>query len=345
MDDTVRPALLWERLASGAVRCALCAHRCRVAEGRRGLCGVRENRGGSLHTLVYGALRAANVDPIEKKPLFHFQPGSRSYSIATAGCNLRCAHCQNHSLSQVPRRRGPLPERFVPPEDVVEAAKDAGCRSISYTYGEPTVFFEYALACMTLARSRGLSNVFVTNGAMTRECLDLAIPYLDAANVDLKAMSDSFYRKVCGGRLAPVLDTLRELRRRGVWLEVTTLVIPRHNDSPTELRDAARFVAGLGADVPWHVTGFHPTYRLQAEPPTTAECLSGARRIGLEEGLHFVYAGNRPGTGGENTACPACGALVLERRGFRVQRRSLTAEGACAGCGRALPGIDLGGAP
>ncbi|MHB8766715.1 MAG: AmmeMemoRadiSam system radical SAM enzyme, partial [Deferrisomatales bacterium] len=237
--DTDRPARLWQPLADRAVRCALCSHGCRIADGRRGLCGVRENQGGVLHTLVYGRLVARNVDPIEKKPLFHVAPGSLSYSIATAGCNFRCSHCQNYSISQVRGDHGPIPGRFAAPDEVVAAAAAAGCRSIAYTYTEPTIYLEYALDCMGLARGRGLLNVFVTNGYESPECVAEAAPYLDAANVDLKAMTDAFYREVCGARLEPVLRTIADLWRRGVWVEVTTLVIPGRNDSEGELREIA----------------------------------------------------------------------------------------------------------
>jgi pyruvate formate lyase activating enzyme len=304
---------------------------------------VRENREGKLHTLVYGRLVAENVDPIEKKPLYHFAPGSLSYSIATAGCNFRCSHCQNYQISQVERESGALPGLYVPPESVVDRALDAGCRSISYTYTEPTVFFEYALDCMKLARVRGLRNVFVSNGYMTPGCIELAAPYLDAANIDLKAASDSFYREVCGAHIKPVMDSIRALCGHGVWVEVTTLVIPHRNDAPEELRQLARFLVSLSPSLPWHVTGFYPTYRLTDEPPTPLSTLRAARKIGLEEGLRFVYAGNRPGSGGEETACPSCGRVVVERRGFTVTGSNLTAEGACSACGVAMPGVELGG--
>ncbi len=341
--DTVREAILWERLEKGAVRCGLCHHRCRIAGGKRGLCGVRENRGGTLHTLVYGRLVARNVDPIEKKPLFHVEPGSLSYSIATGGCNFRCLHCQNYEISQVGRRGGPIPGRYAAPEDVVDDAVATGCRSVAYTYTEPTVYFEYALDCMQLARRAGLLNVFVTNGYMTPECLDRIGDLLDAANVDLKAMTDEFYREVCGARLGPVLDTIRELVRRGVWVEVTTLVIPGRNDSEAELREIARFLVSVSPDVPWHVTGFFPTYRMTDVPPTPASALAGAREIGLGEGLRYVYTGNRPGSGGEDTVCPSCGTVVVGRLGFSLTTRNLTPEGRCGACGQAIPGLNMGG--
>lgn len=343
--ESVRAAVLWEAQGERAVRCLLCSHRCRIPDGRSGLCGVRENRGGTLHTLVYGRLVARNVDPIEKKPLYHVHPGSLSYSIATAGCNFRCAHCQNYEISQVQRDAGTIPGRFAAPEAVVATAVAEGCRSVSYTYTEPTIFLEYALDCMRLARRAGLLNVFVSNGYQSPECVALAAPYLDAANIDLKAMTDSFYRSVCGARLEPVLRTIRDLWARGVWVEVTTLVIPHHNDSAEELREAARYLVSVSPDLPWHVTGFYPTYRLSDEPPTPAASLSAARSIGLEEGLRYVYTGNRPGLGGEDTVCPSCRRIVIERRGFSMVRSTLTPEGACSVCGARIPGLGLGGAP
>ncbi len=338
-------AMLWEPLPGEAVRCALCSHRCRIAPGARGVCGVRENRGGTLHTLVYGRLVARHVDPIEKKPLFHLAPGSRAYSVATAGCNFRCGHCQNHAISQVGDRGAQPRGEPVHPEAVVAAAVAAGCHTVAYTYTEPTVFAEYALDCMALARRAGLRNAWVTNGYQTPEALAAVVPLLDAANVDLKAMSGAFYREVCGARLEPVLETLRALVAQGVWVEVTTLVIPGHNDDPEELRATARFLAGLSPDLPWHVTGFYPAYRLTDAPPTPVATLVAARQIGQEAGLRFVYAGNRHGRGGEDTACPSCGGLVVGRTGFLITHRGLDRRGGCAGCGQEIPGLDMGGTP
>ncbi len=341
--ETTRTAELWEALEGGEVRCFLCSHRCRIPRGRTGLCGVRENDGGELRTLVYGRLVARNVDPIEKKPLFHVLPGSLSYSVATAGCNLRCAHCQNYGISQVQREHARIPGHFVPAEEVVRDAAGQGCRSIAYTYTEPTIFFEYALRCMGLARAQGLLNVWVSNGYMSTECVERAAPLLDAVNVDLKAMTDAFYRKICGARLDPVLRNIRDLRQRGVWVEVTTLVIPHHNDSAEELRELARFLVSVSPDLPWHVSGFYPTYKLTEEPPTPASTLHRAREIGLEEGLHYVYTGNRPGRGGEDTVCPACRRTVIGRRGFALTGTELTEDGRCGGCSQVIAGILKGG--
>jgi len=341
----MKEALLYSKLEGERVRCALCAHRCLIAEGGRGICQVRENRAGALYTRVYGLLATQAVDPIEKKPLFHFLPGSRSYSIATVGCNFRCAFCQNADISQMPRETGAVAGRYTPPKAAVEAAQRSGCRSIAYTYTEPTVFFEYTLDVARLAQAAGLANVYVTNGYMTAEMLDMmtpgdAPPLLDAANVDLKAFSDAFYHEQCGARLQPVLDSLKALKARGVWLEVTTLIIPGLNDSESELRDIARFIrSDLGADTPWHVSRFHPTYHLTDRPPTPAATVLHAREIGRQEGLRYVYAGNLPGQG-EDTHCPGCGRVVIRRMGYVIMERDLR-DGACAHCGARLDGVGL----
>jgi len=333
--DRVREAMLYARRDDDRVECRLCAHRCRIAPGKRGICTVRENRGGTLHTLVYGLLVAANVDPIEKKPLYHVQPGTQSYSIATPGCNFRCVFCQNADISQL---IGPdaLPDRTVSPEAVVEAAVRSHCASIAYTYTEPTIFFEFAHDTARLAHERGLKNVFVTNGYQTPETLDAMAGLIDAANVDLKSFSDDFYRRECGARLAPVLETLRGMRERGIFIEVTTLLIPGENDSPEEIRQIAEFVAGLSPDVPWHVSAFHPTFKKTDRPRTRRDAIYRALEIGREVGLNFLYAGNVPGGGYEDTHCPRCGEVVIGRRGYLIGPVHL--EGAaCAHCGHPLP--------
>jgi pyruvate formate lyase activating enzyme len=342
----MREALLYEPTNDGHVHCLLCAHGCRLAPGARGICGVRENRDGRLMSLVYGRLIAQAVDPIEKKPLFHFYPGSAAFSIATMGCNFACTFCQNADISQVSHLGGEPAGREVSPEAVVAAAERYGCRSIAYTYTEPTVFYEYAADVARLARERGLANVWVSNGYMSAEMLDQALPaggapLIDAANVDLKAFREAFYRAQCGARLAPVLDSLRALKARGVWLEVTTLVIPGLNDSEEELGEIAAFVRDeLGAETPWHVSRFHPTYRLTDRPPTPPATVRRAWEIGREAGLAYVYMGNLPGEDGEDTRCPACGATVIYRRGFAVSDNRLRG-GACPECGAPVAGVGV----
>jgi len=350
MDPTeTHEALLYERLSDERVQCHLCAQRCVIPPERTGICRVRQNVRGTLYSLVYGRLIAQAVDPIEKKPLFHYLPGTTSLSIATPGCNLRCSFCQNADISQRPGLLGYVDGRDTPPGAVVEAAQRHGCASISYTYTEPTIFFEYARDVGELAHRVGLANVFVTNGFMSPEMLDLAVPaegkpLIDAANVDLKSFRDEFYRKECGARLQPVLDSLRILWQRGVWVEVTTLVIPGRNDGEEELRDAARFIAQeMSVDTPWHVSRFHPAWHLADVPPTPAVTLGRAREIGLEEGLRYVYLGNVPGSEGESTYCPQCGERVIGRRGFQVTQTRLH-EGHCAQCGAEIAGV-LGSRP
>lgn len=330
-------AMFYERQGD-ALRCLLCNHHCLIGEGRLGICGVRENRKGVLYSRVYGRLVAEHVDPIEKKPLFHVLPGSLSHSIATMGCNFRCLHCQNASISQAPRGTGvELPGFCRTPESVIQAALAQGCRSISYTYVEPTVFFEFAYDCSVLAAQQGLKNIFVSNGYMSRAAAEMLAPVLTAINIDIKAFTDEFYKKVCGARLQPVLDTVRTMRELGVWVEVTTLIIPGMNDSPAELQDIASFLAKTDKTIPWHVTAFHPAHLLQDVPPTPRATLQTAFRIGKDSGLHYVYEGNI-GAGGENTLCPSCGELLIGRAGFTVHTNRL-ADGRCPDCGAIVPGI------
>ena len=282
-------ALLYEKLNEGKVKCGLCNHRCIINDNKKGICGVRENKDGKLYTLVYGRVIAENVDPIEKKPLYNFLPGTQSLSIATVGCNFRCLHCQNADISQSLSIKG----KDLFPEEVIQHALDNNCPSISYTYTEPTIFLEYALDCMKLAHQKGLKNVWVSNGYMTKEALDLVTPYLDAINVDLKAFTEEFYQEVCGARLEPVLENLRDIKGRGIHLEVATLIIPGKNDSEKELKAIAGFIKKeLGEDVPWHVSRFFPYYKMNDVPSTPVEKIERAVEIGKKAGLKHVYAGN-----------------------------------------------------
>jgi pyruvate formate lyase activating enzyme len=333
----IREAMLWEPREKGTVACRLCAHRCLIQPGKFGVCAVRENRDGRLVTHVYGEVVAAHVDPIEKKPLYHFLPGSAALSIATPGCNFRCGFCQNWQISQAPRRReGGLAGEPFPPQDVVRAAKDEGCRSISYTYTEPTIFFEYAYDTARLAREAGLLNSFVTNGYMTAEALETVRPVLDAANVDLKAFKAETYQRVCGARLEPVLETIRGLRSADIWVEVTTLVVPGLNDDPAELEAIARFIASVDPDIPWHISRFHPDYEYTQAPATPLATLRAAAETGRREGLRYIYVGNVPGES-EDTCCRTCGTVLIRRRGFTVAANDL--EGSrCPSCGTVLAG-------
>ncbi len=336
------PTILATPSPDGSVRCGVCAHRCLVRPGRRGICGVRENRAGQLVCLVYGAVVAIGLDPIEKKPLFHVAPGSTAYSIATAGCPFHCTFCQNWEIAQGPRLGLDLPTRALPPEAVVAEATSQGAESIAYTYVEPTVFLEYALDTARLARQAGLRNLFITDGYATPEAVDLLAPVLDAANVDLKSFDDAFYRKLCGARLAPVLESIVAMRRAGIWLELTTLVIPGRNDDEGQLRALTRWIVeNLGAETPWHVSRFFPAHRMLDVPPTPLATLRRAADLGREAGLAHVYVGNAAELGLEDTHCVGCGRTLIERRGYRV-RTHLAADGTCPGCGRALAGRDLG---
>lgn len=334
----MKEALLYQKLDENKVQCQLCAHRCIIPAGKRGICQVRENQDGTLFSLVYGRTISQNVDPIEKKPLNHFLPGSRSFSIATPGCNFSCSWCQNWEISQVPRNQHFIAGRKLDPEEIVASALRAGCRSIAYTYTEPTVFFEYCLETAMLAKKAGLANVFVSNGYMSGEMLEMISPYLDGANIDLKAFSDTTYKKHIGGRLQPVLDSLLKLRQLGVWTEVTTLIVPGINDGLDELQDIAGFVAtDLGPEVPWHVSRFYPQYKQKKILATPAETIAGAVAIGHAAGLHFVYPGNVSGI--VETRCPHCQAAVIERSGYHVSNLRLDSLGHCRACGKTVPGV------
>jgi len=336
----MREAMYYTKQSENRVLCGLCRFHCLIADGKRGNCRVRENRGGTLYSLVYGKVVAEHLDPIEKKPFFHVLPGSTSFSIATVGCNFHCRHCQNYAISQVePGSEPPGSPRT--PADIVRSAVKSGARSIAYTYTEPTIFYEFALDTARLAKEQGLMNLFVTNGYITPEPLAEIAPVLDAANIDLKGFSDRFYREIVGAKLPEVLDGIIEYRKLGIWLEITTLIIPGLNDAEAELKGIADFIVQhLGAETPWHVSQFYPTYRLTDRGRTPVTTLRMARDIGLASGLKHVYEGNVPGEGGENTVCPSCGAVVVERYGYRIVSNRLTG-GNCPECGVAIAGVGM----
>ncbi|MGD9007812.1 MAG: AmmeMemoRadiSam system radical SAM enzyme [Desulfobacteraceae bacterium] len=337
-------AYLYEKLDDGEVECRLCHHACTIKPGRSGICGVRSNNGQDLISRVYGRLVAQNVDPIEKKPLYHFLPGSGSYSIATVGCNFKCRFCQNADIAQMPKDRGgAVVGSSIRPESVVADALRRGSQSIAYTYTEPTIYFEFAYDTARIAHQKGLRNVFVTNGYMSAPALEMIAPYLDAANVDLKAFKEDYYKTYCGARLEPVLDTLRHMKALGVWVEVTTLVVPGLNDDPDELQELAGFIAEqLGPETPWHISRFHPTYRMTDRPPTPLGTLLSACEIGTRAGLHYVYLGNVPGSEGANTHCHQCGQLLIERTGFAIGRNRIV-DDRCPDCHAQVHGVGMGG--
>ena len=336
----MKEAMFFEKLDDKRVKCNLCRHHCVIEDGKKGICRVRENHGGVLYSLVYRKLISENIDPIEKKPLYHFYPGTTSFSVATVGCNFRCLNCQNYEISQLPKGIGQIVGRDVAPEKIVEDALSHSCKSIAYTYTEPTIFFEYAYEIAKIATQKSLKNVFVTNGYTTREALTTIKPFLHAANVDLKSFSDETYKKLCGARLENVLDCIRSYKEMGIWIEITTLVIPEINDSESELRQIAEFIKSVGPEIPWHVSRFYPRYRLIEKPPTPVDTLRMAREIGLEVGLRYVYEGNVPGEGGENTYCYKCKKVLIKRYGYQIIENNIV-NLKCPECNTTIDGIGM----
>lgn len=334
-----RPALFWKPEGDGPVRCLLCPHACLVPPGGRGTCGVRVNRDGRLFSLVNGWPAACQVDPVEKKPLYHYLPGSRCLSIGTAGCNFKCLFCQNDELSQAVKAGGEPAGFPLEPTRALDLAASLDCPSLAWTYSEPTVFYEYMLETARLGAERGIASIMVSNGYIRPEPLGRLAPLVSAANLDLKSFRDGFYRDTCGGRLKPVLETIVSLRRKGAWLELTTLVIPGLNDSDREIARIAAFIRReLGPGTPWHLSRFHPCHRMTDRPPTPVETIRRAVEIGRGEGLHHIYPGNLPGHRGADTDCPSCGRRLIERRAFRVDRVDLDGN-RCLSCGHRLPGV------
>jgi len=329
----MKEAMYYNKLEENKIKCKLCNHFCVISEGKRGICRVRENRRGKLYSLVYGYAAADNIDPIEKKPLFHFYPGSSSYSVSTVGCNFSCLHCQNWSISQVDS--GEIFGREISPKKIVNNAIAGRCKSIAYTYTEPTVFYEYAYDIAKLAHKTGLKNIFVTNGYISRDALTEFSPYLDGANIDLKSMRNSFYKKICNAKLTPVLDNIKLYYNLDIWIEITTLIIPGYNDDSEELKKIAEFIRSIDADIPWHVTAFHPTYKLTNAPSTQVKTLRKAVEIGKKTGLNYVYQGNV--IEGENTYCPKCGKLLIERNIYRITENNIKNEN-CSFCGEHIEG-------
>ncbi len=332
----IKEAMLYEKISGNKAHCCLCSHRCKILPGKFGLCGVRQNVDGKLYTLVYGDIIATQVDPIEKKPLYHFLPGTTSYSIATIGCNFKCPFCQNWEISQVSKRDNDASGKDTKPEDIVRDARLAGCKSISYTYTEPTVFFEYAYDVARLAKKEGLYNNFVTNGYMTIEAIEAIKPYLDSANVDLKGFSEGFYQRFCQAHLEPVLESIRAMKKQGMWVEITTLIIPGQNDSEKELKSIAEFIASVGRETPWHISRFHPDYKYQDSLPTPAETLKKAKAIGEKAGLRYIYLGNV--LEGNDTYCYNCKSLLIRRMGFDVTENNIE-NNKCNKCNITIDGV------
>jgi pyruvate formate lyase activating enzyme len=336
---TMKESILYEKLADKNVKCKTCSHFCVIVPGKLGICGVRENIGEKLQVLNYSKAIAANIDPVEKKPLFHFMPGTKTFSFGSVGCNLRCGNCQNWSISQfskMPDVSREMTERSgddLPPEKIIELAKKNDCPSISYTYTEPTIFLEYALNTMKLAKKAGLKNIWVSNGFMSRETLELIVPYLNAINIDIKSSDNKFYRDNCGAKLEPVLENCKTIVKNKIWLETTTLVIPNLSDDEKMLRKIAHFIKNeLGDFVPWHVSAFSGeiSWKLQDFPETPVGKIKKAFEIGKAAGLKYVYAGNVAGSEMENTPCPECGEIIIKRIGYDIER--FDKEGRCGKC-------------
>lgn len=333
------PARLWKKLKDEKVQCRLCNHFCIIESGKHGICGVRQNIEGSLMTKTYDLVAAINVDPVEKKPLYHFLPGTKTFSLGTQGCNFGCEFCQNASLSQHPKSGREITGQKVTPEILVELAIAHQCKSISYTYSEPTIFFELMQDTAKLAHDSGLKNIMVSNGFQSPECLKELAPLIDAANIDLKSFNNTFYEDICKGRLNPVLETLKHIKKLGWWLEVTTLLIPDKNDDMSELRQLAKFIATeLGEEVPWHISRFHPDYMMQDCRITPMKSLNLARQAGTDAGLKYVYVGNVPENDSSSTFCPSCNKEIIRRFGFSLENLEVE-NGMCKYCGCHTNGV------
>ena len=335
-------AFLSQTLSNGDVMCLACAHACRLKEGEYGICGVRQVQKEKLILLTYGRAAAINVDPIEKKPLFHFLPNTKTFSLGTVGCNLSCTFCQNYTLSQYPKEHEHrIVGETLNPEQIITLAQQHQCASIAYTYNEPVVSFEYTYDTALLAKENGLKNIYVTSGFETKKATKLLSSCIDAMNIDLKSFSDSFYTDVCNARLKPILETIAYAHTLGIWVEITTLIIPGLNDTQEELRQIAEFLASIDTSIPWHISAFHPMYKMTDRPPTPASTLMRAYTIAQEAGLKHVYVGNIDDHKHTSTYCPKCQTCVIERHGYIGQfvTNHLTQEGICPSCGNKLEGV------
>lgn len=351
----MKKALLYKQIKENTVRCTACKQYCTITPGSTGICGVRQNRAGDLHLLVYGKASAVNIDPIEKKPLYHFLPNTRIFSIGTVGCNFACSFCQNWDLAQVTKR---LKEELLrkkqtelidievgkygydlPPEALIKTCLEQNIPSIAFTYNEPTIFFEYLYDTARMAHKKGIKCVMVSNGYTSQEALALLHEYIDAYNIDLKSFSEEFYQNICRAKLAPVLETIKEVYNYGIWLEITTLVIPGKNDSDEELVSIASFIADLDPNIPWHISAFFPQYKMQDVPPTSRQALIRAYDIGKSAGLKYIYVGNIIDDERSHTYCPVCGKIMIRRNGFFSETENMNKQGICQNCEEAIPGV------
>ena len=347
-------AILYKKLENNKVQCTACKQYCFIAPNTTGTCGIRQNKGGKLYLLVYGKAVSANADPIEKKPLYHFMPSTEIFSIGTVGCNFSCGFCQNWDTSQITKdlKNKLLKEKKIAnidaeigkfgyellPEKIVEICIEKNIPSIAYTYNEPSIFLEYAYDTAKLANKKGIKNVFVTNGYESEEALNLLKPYLNAMNIDLKSFNDDFYKKICKARLQPVLDTIKLAHKLGIWIEITTLIIPGKNDSDEELKKITNFISTIDKNIPWHVTAFHPDYKMTDVPSTTYENLNKAFTIGKKSGLKYLYVGNVLDEEHSNTSCPNCNTLLIKRSGYSVNIENFE-NGTCKKCNEKIPGV------
>lgn len=340
----MKKAILYEKIKDDKVRCTACAHYCHINEGKVGVCGIRKNIGGRLYLIPYARAVAVNIDPIEKKPLFHFMPGTRIFSLGTIGCNFACEFCQNWDISQFSKSKNwtdfdeDVLGEYWPPKKIVDYCLKLNIPSIAFTYNEPTVFAEYAYDVMRLSKKNNIRNVFVSNGYGSKEVYNLIGGFLDAINIDLKSFNPKFYQRICHSNLEPVLDNIKRLYKMGVWIEITTLVVPGQNDSADELKKIAGFISSVSPDIPWHISRFFPQYKMEELYPTPVETLIDAYNIGISAGLKYVYIGNAAEIGKESTTCPKCGKVVIKRFGYDVLKMHIVGS-RCGHCGFKIKGI------
>jgi pyruvate formate lyase activating enzyme len=347
-------AILYKKLDNKKVQCTACRQNCIISQNNIGICGVRQNKNGKLYLLVYGKASSFNIDPIEKKPLYHFMPSTEIFSLGTVGCNFSCNFCQNWDISQVTKHlKNKLLKKkkiadidveisklgySLPPKKIVEICIEKNIQSIAYTYNEPGIFFEYAYDTAKLANKKGIKNVFVTNGYETEEALQLIKPYLNAMNIDLKSFNDEFYKKLCKAKLQPVLDTIKLAHKLGIWIEITTLIIPEKNDSDAELKKIANFISNIDQNIPWHIIAFHPDYKMKDIPSTSLDALDKAYNIGKKSGLNYVYSGNIHNDKHSNTYCLKCKTLLIKRHGYFTNIENLK-SGKCLNCSEKIAGV------
>ena len=340
----IQTAWLSKKLQSGKILCEACSQVCTLQEGEYGVCSVRQVQDGELKLLVYGKVAAANIDPIEKKPMFHFLPQSKALSMGTVGCNFSCKFCQNHTISQYPQENNnQIIGDELSPKKIVELTLQNRCESIAYTYNEPVIFFEYTYDIAKLAHENEIKNIYVTSGYETNKAIDLLEPYIDGMNIDLKSFSNEFYKNICGAKLKPVLECIKYAHSKNIWIEITTLLIPNQNDSEEEIREIAKFIVSVDKSIPWHISAFHPMYKMQDIQRTPSKTLYKAHNIAKEEGLEYVFIGNFDNEDYESTYCPKCNEKVISRNGHIGNNvlNNLDTNSTCNNCGYSIKGVWL----